>query len=224
MKSRIVAACSVLIAGVTAGAQETHEYVDLGLESGTLWATCNVGADEPWETGEYVAWGEVSKKTDYTWGSYVYAEGAVNTMTKYCSAAKYGSKGFADDKTQLESTDDIATVRWGESWRMPTEQEYRELRDKCIWTWTDDYKQQGADGYIVRSGTNGNEIFLPAGGLMTEKEVSKETTGWYWSSTLYCAYANDARGFFFRNDTSYVHGHYRYQGQLVRAVRKGRTE
>ena len=93
-----------------------HGYVDLGLPSGLLWATCNVGADSPEEYGDYFSWAETETKTDYSWGTYGY--GTEGNTSKY---------NRADGLTTLDSGDDAATVLWGADWRIPTKAEWEEL-------------------------------------------------------------------------------------------------
>ena len=100
-----------------------HGYVDLGLPSGLLWATCNEGADSPEEYGGYFAWGETETKDTYSWNNY--AHGAENALTKYCTLSSHGNNGFTDNLTTLDSGDDAATVLWGADWRIPTKAEWR---------------------------------------------------------------------------------------------------
>ena len=76
-----------------------HEYVDLGLPSGTLWATCNVGADTPEGYGDYFAWGETEPKEVYSWETYKWCNGDEYSMTKYCTNSQYGYNGFTDGST-----------------------------------------------------------------------------------------------------------------------------
>ena len=104
-----------------------HEYVDLGLPSGLLWATCNVGATSPEDYGDYFAWGETQPKDTYEWSTYQYCNGSYNTLTKYCSNSSYGYNGFTDNLTTLLPEDDAATANWGGNWRMPTKEEFQEL-------------------------------------------------------------------------------------------------
>ena len=87
-----------------------HEYVDLGFPSGLKWATCNVGANNPWEYGGYYAWGETEEKSNYDWSTYKWCNGSKDTMTKYCTDSSYGT---VDNKTVLEPEDDVAHVKWG---------------------------------------------------------------------------------------------------------------
>ena len=162
-----------------------HAYVDLGLPSGLLWATCNVGADSPGDYGDYYAWGETTTKSDYSWNTYSYCNGSSESQTKYCSESSYGYNGYTDSRTVLESSDDAATANWGGSWRMPTEGEWQELKNSsnCTWTWT---TQDGLNGYKVTSKKNGNSIFLPAAGYCSGVTLSSAgTEGYYWSSSLF---------------------------------------
>ena len=108
-----------------------HEWVDLGLPSGTLWATMNVGASSPEDCGYYFAWGETSTKDAYEWSNYIWCNGSENTLTKYCSEKDYGE---VDNRTLLLPEDDAATVNWGAAWRMPTEAQMQELITRCKWT------------------------------------------------------------------------------------------
>ena len=86
-----------------------HEYVDLGLPSGTLWATCNVGANSPEEYGNHFAWGETTPKEFYSWGTYKWCNGTANSLTKYCYDSKWGT---VDNNIELVHEDDAAHVNW----------------------------------------------------------------------------------------------------------------
>ncbi len=130
-----------------------HEAVDLGLS--VKWATCNVGASSPEKYGGYYVWGETEESVYHDWSTYKYCKGTSDIMTKYCTKSSWGT---VDGKTVLDPEDDVAHVKWGGSWRMPTKEEIAELRDNCFWTWT---VQNGADGYVVASKSNSNSIFLP---------------------------------------------------------------
>lgn len=156
-----------------------HEYVDLGLPSGTLWATCNVGAKSPEDYGDYFAWGETegyfSGKTNFNMQNYKWA--ANNRLIKYCTNSELGS---VDNKITLDPEDDVAHVRWGGNWRMPTVSEQRELLANCTFTWT---TMNGVYGCKV-TGTNGNSIFLPAGGYITGEKHQVGEQGKFHSSSL----------------------------------------
>lgn len=148
--------------GRTTGTLSGHDWVDLGLPSGTKWATCNVGANSPEEYGDYFAWGETAAKEIYDWNTYRwgYVSDGIYYVTKYCNKAYYGYNGFTDTLTVLEATDDAATANWGTGWRMPTGDETRELCTYCTQTWT---TQNLVPGRLF-TGPNGNSIFLPAAG------------------------------------------------------------
>ena len=191
------------------------EYVDLGLPSGIKWATCNLGATKPEESGNYYSWGETSPKTTYDWSTYKYCNGSSTSMTKYCTSSNYGT---VDNKTTLELTDDVAYVNWGGKWRMPTKEEQDELRNSsnCTWTWT---TINGVNGYKVTSKKNGNSIFLPAAGYRYYDFLSNAGYyGYYWSRSLntngsyYAYYLN-----FYSSYVDWDYGS-RSIGQSVRAV------
>ncbi|MBQ5370375.1 MAG: T9SS C-terminal target domain-containing protein, partial [Bacteroidaceae bacterium] len=118
-----------------------HEYVDLGLS--VKWATCNVGADSPEDYGDYFAWGETSPKSTYDWSTYKWCKGAYDNLTKYNTNSGFGT---VDNKNQLDLSDDAARANWGGSWRMPTDEEFIELGEKCSWKRT---TQNGVKGYKV---------------------------------------------------------------------------
>lgn len=159
----------------------THEYVDLGLPSGLLWATCNVGATNAEDCGDYFAWGETSQKSSYDLSNYKWCKGSDTTMTKYCTQSDFGYNGFVDNKTVLELEDDAARVNWGDNWRMPTETEMDELSKNCTWTWM---TLNGKYGYLV-TGKNGNSIFLPAAGYREGTSLEHaDSRGYYWTSSL----------------------------------------
>lgn len=166
---------------ITVTGEATHEYVDLGLPSGTLWATCNVGANSPEEYGDYFAWGEVTPKENYSWKTYKYCDGSNKTLTKYCTNSSYGYNDFTDGLTELLTQDDAATANWGSDWQMPTLEQMEELYNNCTQVWT---TQNDVDGILV-TGPNGNSIFLPAAGdFPSDYLYGAGKYGWYWSSSL----------------------------------------
>lgn len=153
--------------------------VDLGLS--VKWATCNVGADAPGDYGDYYAWGETETKSIYNWSTYLDSPNRDgNSFTKYA----------IDKKTILDPEDDVAHVKLGGNWRMPTDSELTELRTKCTWVWT---QYGGHNGYVV-VGSTGNAIFLPAAGYRGDSDLDNAGSyGNYWSSSHVsfssCAYA-----------------------------------
>ena len=175
-----------------------YEYVDLGLPSGLKWATCNLGADMPYEVGYYLAWGEHKAKETYSAG---------NSIT-------YG-QSLGDISGDIEY--DAATFLWEATWRIPTEAEARELKDNCTFEWTTMNNVQGA----MVTGPNGNQIFLPSGGFATEGNVDfADSEGAYWTSSpdytdpvYYSAFL-----YFYNTNFANVGWMSRYAGMLVRPV------
>ena len=191
-----------------------HEYVDLGLPSGTLWATTNVGATNPEEYGDYFAWGETEPKDVYDWSTYKWCNGSETTLTKYCTDSYYGT---VDNKTELEPEDDAATVNWGSLWRMPSQEQIKELVDNCTWSWT---TRNGMNGRLV-TGPNGNTLFLPAAGFRSGNSLSQAgSRGTYWSLSLF-EMDDDAPLYLHFNSDEYglYYGSMRITGLTVRPVR-----
>jgi hypothetical protein len=139
----------------TEGIHEGHAYVDLGLPSGTLWATCNVGASVPEELGDKFAWGETKPKKSYTWDTYVWCNGSETTLTKYNSNSAYG---IVDNLTQLELADDAANANWGGQWVIPSKEQIKELYEYCNIEFA---VKNGNNGYTVTSTDGSCSIFLP---------------------------------------------------------------
>ena len=199
------------------GTANGHDYVDLGLPSGTLWATCNVGAEAPEEYGDYFAWGETEPKEEYNWGTYKWCNGSEYTLTKYCVES---DRGTVDNKTVLDLSDDAANATWGRNWRMPTKAEQDELRNTSYttWTWT---TQNGVNGCKVTSKINGNSIFLPAAGHRYHYDSylhGAGFVGYYWSRSLYTGFTCDAYYLSFGSSNVTSSYHVRNYGYSVRPV------
>ena len=193
-----------------------REYVDLGLPSGTLWATCNVGASSPYEAGSYFAWGETTPKQDYSWNSYKWYNTVTGKITKYCKYTKYcdnSSYGVVDNKTELELADDAAYVNWGKNWRMPTKAQFDELRAECTWQWN-------GSGYLVTSKKNGATLILPAAGVRGGSSLDNSGSyGYYWSRSLCPGDSEFACSLYFNSGNVRTDYYYRVHGRSVRAVR-----
>lgn len=171
------------------GGNSSHEWVDLGLPSGTLWATCNVGAVMPYEYGHYFAWGETERKEVYDWSTYKYCNGSENTLTKYCNNSYCGYNGFTDTLTILQSGDDAATVNWGNGWCTPTKEQWVELMSNTTSAWT---TQNDVCGRVFYG--NGQSLFLPAAAIHSSLNRADYSYYWsdygyYWSSLLDGQYA-----------------------------------
>lgn len=199
--------------------KKKHEYVDLGLPSGTLWATCNVGASSPEEYGEYFAWGETSPRDEYNWANYMYCKGSETTMTKYCTQSEYGYNGFTDNLPELESSDDAATAYWGNRWQMPSIEQCEELINSDLTTtqWT---AQNGTNGYKITSKSNGNSIFLPAAGcILDTSDYGPGSFGYYRTRSLSTSKSSNACCLNFLINNIRMLDMNRYYGQSVRPVR-----
>ena len=152
-KKLILLTVQILMVGM-ANAQQKHEFVDLGLPSGTLWATCNIGASSPEDNGDYFAWGEIEP-------------GSLDPNT------------FSNYPKKLPAANDAATHNWGSDWCTPTYEQFCELlnNSNCSWTWT-------GKGYNVKSNNNGKSIFFPAAGRKLLISIDGDgETGSYWSSS-----------------------------------------
>ncbi|MCQ2315881.1 MAG: DUF1566 domain-containing protein [Bacteroidales bacterium] len=205
--------CMAMALCVSCKKDDDHEYVDLGLPSGLLWATCNVGADKPEDYGDYFAWGEMATKSTYNWGTYKWCNGSYNTLTKYNTDSDYGT---VDNRTILELADDAARANWGGDWRMPTVDEMQELKDECTSEWT---TQNGVNGWKF-TGPNKNSIFLPAAGFYFYGSLNYAgSRGYYWSSSLCTDYPINAYDLYFNSgDVDLSGSGYRSCGQSVRPV------
>ena len=176
-----------------------HEYVDLGLPSGTLWATMNVGATSAVDYGYYFCWGETTPRTtEYKVSDYKLYEGQsldINNDSHFSifveGIKKYSEK---DKKTVLEYEDDAAHANWGGDWRMPTLKELEELVMNCI---IDNIQKNGKEYYRFTSIKNNQSIILPmSGAYMNYSQSGQDIAqyfaqygideeGLYWSSEIY---------------------------------------
>ena len=165
-----------------------NQAVDMGLS--VKWASCNLGASSPENSGDYYAWGEISPKHYYTYGSLKYCSNTEGTFfTKYNNTSLNGS---VDNKTRLEKSDDAAYAKLGKKWRTPTDAEWTELRENCTWKWT---TFNGVGGFLVTSNRTHNSIFLPNTGQYDGNSLIK--IGSYWSSTRTPGHQEWAFGVFF---------------------------
>ena len=202
-----------------------HAYVDLGLPSGTLWATMNVGATKPEEYGLYFAWGETEGYTAdqisgtatphkaFDWPDYKFnPSGDGLTMSKY---------NEADGKTVLDIEDDAVAANWGGSWKMPTEAQFQELLNTTYVTntWVTDYQGSGIKGRLFTSVTNGNTLFIPAASYAYNGAINYVGTyGNVWSSSLYRSNVKNGRYLYFHSTNVYVTYNGRLYGRSVRGV------
>lgn len=219
----------VIVPAICMGKAPTSvKAVDLGLS--IKWANMNIGATNVYERGYIYAWGEVVCQADmrYWWDSYKWCKRSYSTitkmiprdkliltetaisksappLTKYCTDSSYGR---VDHKKFLSAEDDTATKNWGKDWRMPTYTEMKELKNKCYWVWTSNYKGKKIEGYIVYKSKNSKDcgkiilkdqktsnnyslsdihIFLPISNSLSNNDpylMLAPKTGWYWSKSL----------------------------------------
>ena len=205
-----------------------HEYVEMG--HGLKWATCNLGAANPWDCGDFFAWGELEpyynsllpspvwkpgKSMGYSWYSYQWSDSAGTSINKYNST---------DNLTALQAIDDAARQNWGSTWRMPTKEVWETLLGADYdWEWTENYRNSGVAGMIVTSkvdGYAGNSIFLPSTGFAAELFFSHEKVGYYWTSTRKSEseYSNCAHFESFSHNTNILRYDFRSRGYCIRAV------
>lgn len=194
------------------------KYIDLGLS--VKWASCNIGASKPEEAGNYYSWGETRAKGDYSWGTYKWARGEKFTLTKYNWRS---DNGIVDNKMNLESQDDVATVKYGVGYRIPTKEEWDELMKYCKWEWI---TRGSINGYKVTSYENGNSIFLPVVGCrgIRGELVNYNYEGYYWTSSLGREkyYGGECLPYSaaFNKDRIYINGFSRQSGHTVRPVKE----
>jgi len=187
-----------------------HEYVDLGLPSGTLWATCNVGASSPEDYGDYFAWGETKPKSNYSWSTYFDTDDNGKTFKKY------NNNGGL---TELQLEDDAATANWGSDWQMPSLAQIQELYNSSYTTteWT---QMNGVNGRKITSKSNGISIFLPAAGCRGDTSLYFAGSGGrYWMRLLDTSYPIYAYGLDIFSGGIVWGYDSRYLGRSVRPVR-----
>ena len=189
-------------------------FVDLGLPSGTLWATMNVGASKPSDSGLYFQWGDtigcraeqVGKgegKKAFIWADYKW--NASKGFTKYNTAGE-----------SLKLADDAANANMGGDWHMPTPTQIQELTANTTSTWT---TQDGVIGRLFTSKKNGKSIFIPAAGWASYgslHDVGNEAD--VWSSMLSASSVYVGRYLYFASSGASLNKYYRYSGFSVRGV------
>ena len=183
-----------------------HDFVDMG--NGLLWATCNLGATNPEDYGNYYAWGETQTKTYYSLTNYKhlapephtlpYLEGYINKYqfddATYSVVLRYNTiwydenKNFiGDNKLVLDPEDDAAIANWGGPWRIPRKEEFDWLQNNSSCTLTDDYQGTGVKGMIVTSivpGFESSTLFFPFAGHMGDTQETVGKYGYYWSADI----------------------------------------
>ena len=196
--------------------KKINEYVDLGLPSGTLWATCNVGASKPSDVGLYFQWGDtqgytadqVGKDKQFNWADYKWSiDGSSSNFSKYTTPG-----------ASLELADDAANANMGGSWHMPSPQQIRELINETTNTWT---TQDGINGRLFKSKTDKTKsIFIPAAGSAWYGSlIGSGDCGYVWSSVLSTGVVDDGQSLnFISVGASLSDSHGRGYGFSVRGV------
>ncbi len=213
LDGNVIAQAEYECEGIHTCPDNNHPHaIDLGLPSGTKWCCCNVGATTPEGYGGYYAWGETSEKSVYNEVTY-----------KYSTGEDTDGDGWYDRNWQYQnigsdiagSQYDVAHVRMGAPWRMPSTEQQQELIQNCTRTWT---QQNGVNGTLV-TGKNGGQIFLPAAGYRWDDSLyGAGSYGDFWSSSLDPSYDYDACGLYFYSGSWNWRSNYRGSGQSVRAV------
>lgn len=202
----------LLVATVTSSCSKDEEFdipkglvaIDLGLPSGTKWANMNVGALSQEKTGDYYAWGETEKKSDYSWKTYTHCDGTKETCHDL-------------GESIIGTRYDVAHVTWGGDWQMPSMEQVAELINSCTTTWT---TFNGVWG-VKFVGPNGNSIFIPEAGTHIWKESYSQYHGFYWAGDVNLENAQFAsRLYFDSHNVGCDYFSFRYIGQPVRPVKK----
>lgn len=214
--------------GVSASCQVTvtdtrhngHEYVDLGLPSGLMWATSNLGAESIYEPGSFYAWGETATKDSYTNDNYAFGRPQSYQLTKYNTES---DKGAVDGKTILEMADDAARVNWGGKWRMPTEAEWKELLDQSG-TWQS-FSGEGNIGVRLVRSVDGTAAYLYLPYSSHNANGGSSSNTYYWSSETYNGFSDGRSSVYasalqIKKSSSDIKMfyYYRHEGALVRPV------
>lgn len=220
----------------------TYEYVDLGLPSKLKWAKCNIGATSETDYGLYFQWGATKGYTAeqvengekvFDWSTTPYqtnpsahlAENGTK-FTKYLgsTSSEFKDPSATDEnamKTVLDPIDDAATQLMGKDWKMPTEDDFSELKIYTRYAWVTNYNDSGINGYLFTSKTNDNTLFIPAAGLAYDSSMGNAVNyGYVWSSSLNRFGPCYGRRLTFGSRNFEIGSLYRIYGFPVRGVRK----
>jgi hypothetical protein len=196
-------------------AVEKHimELIDLGLPSGTKWASCNIGANKPTEYGDYFAWGDTSAKSNYV---------GRTCETYDLDIFSLKMDDYVNRRNVLSDNYDAATYIWGERWRIPSGEQAQELIDNCQWEWVINYENSGVNGRLGISKINGAKIFLPAAGYaQSSNHLMMGDNGGYWTGSPNMVASNRAWSIAFDSNVINVFDHgLRYYGYSIRPIYK----
>lgn len=200
-----------------------HDYVEI---AGIKWATCNIGANTPFESGLYFQWGDTQGYTSeqvgsdtgkkyFGWADYKYNDGTASptasNMTKY---------NATDGKTVLGPEDDAARAHWGKGWRMPTIEEYQALAAAVNASWVTDYQGSGVNGLLCVDKTDSSKVlFFPVSGNLNNGTWSYGNTRvYYWASTLHATKLNAYHLYVTSDTTRFNYYSTRRNGLAIRPV------
>ena len=187
-----------------------YEYVDLELPSGTLWATCNVGANEPSDFGMYFQWGDT---VGYT-AEQVGKDKEFNDDYKWGKGPDFIKYNTTNATLKLE--DDAANHYMEGSWHIPTPEQIQELIDNTTSNWV---AQDVINGRIFTSKNNGKSIFIPAAGIAYNNSIrNTEWYGYVWSSMLNASSVDYGQFLYFNSSSVYLDYYDRNFGHSVRGV------
>lgn len=220
--------CQITVKAVSELTEQGINFrkVDLGLPSGLKWAEQNLGASLFSQPGNYYAWGETEPKDEYNWINYRFkATGDANDNVKFSKYVTCGSYGSVDNRTILDLEDDAAACALGGKWRIPTKEDWIELRDNCTWTWVTSIKQgsiifnvSGIKVSSNRTGYTEKWIFLRAAGSQSGADFGGSSYGDYWSSSLYPDDLSKAYYMYFESGKIDLYDLFRYVGRSIRPV------
>lgn len=189
-----------------------HACVDLGLS--VLWSQYNLGATETTDAGSYYAWGETATKTDNKWSTYIFGNYSNGSLTKYCNNGSYGS---VDGLSELVQADDVAYTSWGGKWRMPTKDDFEELKNNCT-------VSLPSAGLLKVTGPNGNYFLVPYSTIKDNDGVypTPSSSATFWSSSVYNSDCRYAYAYYIWNNYDPIawSGIDRYVGYPIRPVRE----
>ncbi len=230
--------------------------VDTVVTRAIYFAICNIGATNPQDNGDYFAWGETETKSSFSYDNYfdkVEGDSTAKNFTKYNDKFKTLKINGKNEEKQpnfvitigtttesaaiLESSEDAATVQWGNLWKIPTSLMWKMLQTECYWVWTSGYNGSNQSGYIVYKAKSANDrgknknktagytslesysmndqhIFLPAGGRYVDNKCQQAgTDGCYWVANM-----SDSEDYFAPGMPVGEASRIRYHGRLVRPV------
>ena len=200
-----ITTCTLQQGGIIEFDEGGIEAVDLGLPSGTLWGSCNVGALHPEDSGAFFAWGEQNDKPAYSLSQYKLYDHVHGTYPYEETLEDIAASAY-----------DGATSQLGHPWKIPTRAQVDELLKKCSWAWG---TTGGMAGYTV-TGPNGSTIFLPAAGKrVNEQTQDKGTAGYFWASALADRSDNEAFTLEISSTKHAIDYEFRYLGLPIRPVK-----